>query len=673
MNRNKWITRWFCITMMSMILWMGACTTHPDDTAYMNCLHTYQEAHLAQDSAMYPKAIAIYKQCINECSSDKYDNNDSVKVLLSKTLVQLVNAYQSASMPNECTEYFDSLRTEISEQQNEHQNSALSQDLKRDVYVLLSYAMSRTDREEEAARIMDSALEFPLSYPTPERKFSHYAYAAAVYYCVPEDKEKAIKYGRLALEEIKHCQNKSGAQWLVAITAKLYQDKGEIGKAIAMCHEGFDLAEICKDTLGMANSKKELAEYLYQWKLYDDADKYISDAITLMESTNNSNPMVEAVAYAIKAKTLLQKGNIKDAKGYLEKARATCDGLPYNSGLSDIELLMGKILVSDTTEQLNNAEKGMKMLERVSHEATYKLRAQAFFELAKANLHRGETQRGEAALDSLYSILHSTESSNITIEGAYDFALNHYLQRGNTAQITRYASAINELRMDEEKRGTIRDVIKSLARFEMDKQEAEIHKEKKEMETRKIMEIVGIILGAILLGGIFMLSALKRKKLHKKQALTEQALSNAQTALSDAQTALSDAQTALSRTTEEKATAEELLKNIKQKDVEKVKAGISLQQLLDVKGEENFKGFFCEAYPHFIPNLRKKVGHLTSKEELYCMLIALNISNEELASTFNVARSSVVVAKYRIRKKLNLADGISMEAFLAKELTGETE
>lgn len=327
---------------------------------------------------------------------------------------------------------------------------------------------------------------------------------------------------------------------------------------------------------------------------------------------------------------------------------------------------MGKILVSDTTEQLNYADKGMKMLERVSHEATYKLRAQAFFELAKANLHRGETQRGEAALDSLYSILHSTASSNIVIEGAYDFALNHYLQRGNTAQITRYASAINEQRMDEEKRGTIRDVIKSLARFEMDKQEAEIHKEKKEMETRKIMEIVGIILGTILLGGIFMLSALKRKKLHKKQALTEQALSNAQTALSDAQTALS-------RTTEEKATAEELLKNIKQKDVEKVKAGISLQQLLDVKGEDNFKGFFCEAYPHFVPNLRKKVGHLTSKEELYCMLIALNINNEELASTFNVARSSVVVAKYRIRKKLNLADGISMEAFLAKELTGETE
>ena len=50
------------------------------------------------------------------------------------------------------------------------------------------------------------------------------------------------------------------------------------------------------------------------------------------------------------------------------------------------------------------------------------------------------------------------------------------------------------------------------------------------------------------------------------------------------------------------------------------------------------------------------------------MLIALNCNNEELASTFNVARSSVVVAKYRIRKKLNLEEGTSMEEYLSRAL-----
>ena len=50
------------------------------------------------------------------------------------------------------------------------------------------------------------------------------------------------------------------------------------------------------------------------------------------------------------------------------------------------------------------------------------------------------------------------------------------------------------------------------------------------------------------------------------------------------------------------------------------------------------------------------------------MLIALNCNNEELASTLNVVRSSVVVAKYRIRKKLNLEEGTSMEEYLSRAL-----
>lgn len=662
MGRNQLIRRYFWAAMMSMILWLGACTSQPNQDSYAKLLGTYQEAHFAQDSAMYPKAIALYKQCINECSSDKYENSDSIKLLLSKSMVQLTNAYQSARMPNECIDYLDSLRTEVSLQSS----PSLILHFKRDVNVLLSYAMSRTDREEEAAHIMDEALTIPLSYPTPERKFSHYSYAAAVYYCVPKDKEKAIKYGRLALDEIKRCQNKSGAQWLIALTAKLYQDRGEIGKSIAMCREGYDLAEMCKDTLGMANSKKELAEYLYQWKLYDDADKYISDAITLIGSTTNSNPMVETVAYTIKAKILLQKGNIKDAKGFLERARITCEDLPYNCGQSDIELLMGKIDVSDSTKpQDSNMEEGMKLLENVAHGATYKLRAQAYFELAKANLRKANTPRVEVALDSMYAILH-TPSSPISIEGAYEFALNYYIEKGNCAQARRYNTAIRQLKMAEEKAGTMKDVAQSLARFEMDKQESELTKKLKEMELRKMMEFIGILLGVFLLVSIAMLYVIKRKRMHRKQAMTEQALS-------DTQIALTDAQTALSKTTVEKTTAEAELKNIKQKEVEKMKAGISLQQMLEMKGDVKFKEYFNEAYPFFIPNLRKKAPHLTSKEELYCMLIALNISNEELASTFNIARSSVVVAKYRIRKKLNLTEGVSMEKFFAKELQGEGE
>lgn len=651
-----------------MVTLLEACSSQKGSNAYQKISGIYQQARQAQDSAIYNKAMALYKECIYECSSDKYENDDSVKLLLPKSLIQLVNVYQSASMPHECISYLDSMRSEVDKKQAIHHNIVLTKTFKRDVYVLLSYAMSRTDAEKEAAQLMDTALTMPLNYPTPERKFRHYAYAAGVYYCVPTLQDKVLKYGRLALDEIKLCQEKSGAQWLVALMAKQYAGKGEIGKAISMCREGFELAEMCHDTLGMANSKKELADYLYQWDLYDDADKYASEAISMMESINNTNPMVMTVAYTIKAKILERKGKHQQALAYLQKAKKTSDGLPYNSGASDVDLWLGKIWVADSgqlkslnhnsPQQKARFAEGIKLLTKVSQEATNKLKAQAFLELAKANINHHHEDMGGHFLDSMYVVLH-TPTPPIYIEGAYDYALSYYLKTGNSEKIYRYSSAVNQQKIAEKKRGVMENVAKSLAHFEMDKQESEMERKMDEIENRKILEVIGIFSFIIILGGVIAFFVYKRKKMRQKHALTEQQLSNVQVALA--------------KTSEQKDKAENELKTIEKKQINKVKDGVSLQQLLDMKGDKKFKDYFNKAYPYFIADLRRKVPHLTSKEELYCMLIALNCNNEELSRAFNIARSSVVVAKYRIRKKLNLEEGMSLEDFLARELNHQEE
>ena len=296
-----------------------------------------------------------------------------MKLLLPRAMGNLLNTYQSKAMPTQCVAFFDSLRHEVDKDLRHH--NAVLRTFKRDVYVLLAYAISRTEDEERAARVMDAALEMPLQYPTHERLFRDYAYAAGVYYCVPTSQDKVLKYGRMALDEIKKCEQKNGAQWLVALMAKLYQGNGNVGKAIAMCHEGYDLAKMAQDTLGMAKTEKE----------------------------------------------------------------------------------------------------------------------------------------------------------------------------------------------------------------------------KSKVESR--------------------------------------------------------------------------LERMEKKDVEKVKAGISLKQLLAMRGDDKFKEYFNLAYPTFISALRQQMGRTSYKEELYCMFIALGTTNEELASIFNVARSSIVVAKYRIRKKLNLEEGVSMEDYLMNLLT----
>ena len=119
----------------------------------------------------------------------------------------------------------------------------------------------------------------------------------------------------------------------------------------------------------------------------------------------------------------------------------------------------------------------------------------------------------------------------------------------------------------------------------------------------------------------------------------------------------------------DKEQVEKQLRSIEQKDVDKVKAGISLPDILKEKGDIKFKEYFNRSYPYFLKELRKEADHITSKEELYCMLIALGQTNQELSTVFNVARSSVTIAKYRLRKKLPLKGNQTMEIYLDRLIT----
>lgn len=263
---------------------------------------------------------------------------------------------------------------------------------------------------------------------------------------------------------------------------------------------------------------------------------------------------------------------------------------------------------------------------------------------------------GGANLDSMYAILNSY-STPIILEEAYEYALAHYLKKKDMSRIIQYSKAINQQRLVEEKSGITKKAAQSLARFEMEKQKNEMEKKMREIETRKVLEIIGILSCLAILISLTAIFVYKRRKMKLQHAETQRELSNVQVALT--------------KTSEERDKAENQLKKIEKKEVDKVKAGVSLQQLLEMKGDKKFKDYFNKAYPYFIANLRRKVPHLTKKEELYCILIALNCNNEELAATFNVARSSVVVAKYRIRKKLSLEEGMSLETFLIRELSYE--
>ncbi len=63
--------------------------------------------------------------------------------------------------------------------------------------------------------------------------------------------------------------------------------------------------------------------------------------------------------------------------------------------------------------------------------------------------------------------------------------------------------------------------------------------------------------------------------------------------------------------------------------------------------------------------LQNDFPDLTEQEKRLATLLRLNLSNKEIASLMNIAPKSVEIARYRLKKKLNLASGKNLHQFLS--------
>lgn len=109
----------------------------------------------------------------------------------------------------------------------------------------------------------------------------------------------------------------------------------------------------------------------------------------------------------------------------------------------------------------------------------------------------------------------------------------------------------------------------------------------------------------------------------------------------------------------------ELIEQMQRQDQEEEKIGIyqQLQQstILTEEDWNTFQQLFDKAYPGFIQRLKDKHNELSVGELRYFVLSRLNLSTREMATMLGVSPNAVQVMRHRIRKKLNLADAISLE------------
>ena len=84
------------------------------------------------------------------------------------------------------------------------------------------------------------------------------------------------------------------------------------------------------------------------------------------------------------------------------------------------------------------------------------------------------------------------------------------------------------------------------------------------------------------------------------------------------------------------------------------------------EGWDQFAHHFDQVHIDFLQKVREKYPQLTANDEKLCAYLRMNLSTKEMAPLMNISIRGVEVARYRLRKKLNLEGNINLNEFMLK-------
>ncbi len=79
---------------------------------------------------------------------------------------------------------------------------------------------------------------------------------------------------------------------------------------------------------------------------------------------------------------------------------------------------------------------------------------------------------------------------------------------------------------------------------------------------------------------------------------------------------------------------------------------------------DDFRAIFDQVHQTFFTNLKQYADNLTPAELRLVALLRMNLSSGDIATLLGISQDSLRVARYRLRKKLNLPEGESLTAFI---------
>lgn len=465
--------------------------------------------------------------------------------------------------------------------------------------------------------------------------------------------------------------------------AASYLYRGEIDKATDYVLKGIKILEEKKDRCYLGQLKLTLAGTYLQTNNYRFAADLIEEY--LIEHKNEKDSKIYAIATVNYTENLIELGRHDKALSLLTEL------LPYvkNSGDKELEAVLYSRL-ANIEDLRGNIDKSL-----------------GYYEKAYVLLREKKSKYSMLIVSSYLYVLNDADKHNEAVELINEFRKSPAYQKSHTSERYEFERAIAEIYTGTgnwkesaqayERAMLMGDSLRSednnenlnamQAKFQTDfeRERNQIlatsnQSLKKTVQTEQrlgIMYIIAILAAIVLI--LFMLRSYRLKaRLHKeelKSVATEKNYLEQQHALEQE---LSNSQKEMLEEKQREATSMALqmanyydsLHSVIDKLDDK-----SLTKPADVKKElqqltrqkdywREFEIRFKNANPDFENKLMMRFPVMTKNDIQFCSLLRLNLTYKEIASLLQISYESAVTKKYRIKKKIGIADDEEFEKLL---------
>ena len=437
--------------------------------------------------------------------------------------------------------------------------------------------------------------------------------------------------------------------------------QGNNNKALAYFLEAYEIK--LTNNLKCDKELTNIAIVYRTLKDYQKALMFANKSLTICKAAKDSLGIVQ---------TLVTIGNIYSSSQKFDSAIFIYDqayALASMRGyrMQTFSILQNKSVATERSGQLNEAMAMLKQVIGISKEEDH-VWEKAFYELARIQKKQGYIDSSIFFAKKSYVLSTKYHDPGIASIGAKLLSDNYrQVQQLDSALVYLDHFIMHEDTLTKRtNQSRLSDIRVQIETLEQENEINKLNQEKKLAELRRnwlIAAIIATIIIGLLL--VILLIYKNRNKLRINQLKQEKLRGEVQRAQGELQQQtlhMIHLNNCLDNIEEQikKARGKNYANN---DDLSQVLTSIQLNKSLD-KDWENFNKYFSKVHATFVEKFPGEKFDLSNHEQRVCALLRSGLSNREIATILNIQPKSVVMLRYRIKKKLHLEKEQDLEDYL---------